>query len=304
METICYHYHTMKKIRGGSFFSICCLPLLLLSHLFFPSLHAFTPPATGPKNPSRTATSKNARIKNNFSRRSTIISPLNGATSSSSSAGSSNLLERRKTLLSRNGPYFKIDRANETVEFGATAKLVTRLNNDGDGTSTTANGDSIKEWLSDEKRVAMSIWDEKLITPLGDSVYELKLMKLQFVTIQLQPTVDMRMWGSSKQDVFYLQSVDFEPNIQVLPGLGINAKDLGIDIEVVGQLAPTGDGKGVAGRIAFQTSGKLPPPFLLLPEAAIKAASDAINKTITQFAIQSFEKGVISKYNEFLKSNK
>mmetsp|Transcript_11296 Transcript_11296/g.17317 ORF Transcript_11296/g.17317 Transcript_11296/m.17317 type:complete len:134 (+) Transcript_11296:1-402(+) len=130
-------------------------------------------------------------------------------------------------------------------------------------------------------------------------------MKLQFVTLQLQPSVDMRMWTKPRKDgspVFYIQSVGFEPNIEVLPGIGIDANSLGIVIEVVGQLAPTPDGTGVAGKIAFQTSGKLPPAFLILPEAVIKAASDAINNTITKFAIESFEKGAKSKYAEFLQA--
>ena len=101
--------------------------------------------------------------------------------------------------------------------------------------------------------------------------------------------------------VFSLQSVNFDPNIQVLPGLRISADSLGIIIEVVGELRPTKDGKGVVGDIAFQTSGELPPPMRLLPEPALKAASDTINKTIVNFAIQSFQKGATAKYREFLR---
>eukprot|EP00548_Thalassiothrix_antarctica_P018474 CAMPEP_0194178782 /NCGR_PEP_ID=MMETSP0154-20130528/12319_1 /TAXON_ID=1049557 /ORGANISM="Thalassiothrix antarctica, Strain L6-D1" /LENGTH=295 /DNA_ID=CAMNT_0038893853 /DNA_START=23 /DNA_END=910 /DNA_ORIENTATION=- len=279
-----------------------CLPLFLLLVVILqqiPSSHAFAPTKI---RKSHHATAINNNNNNLLLRRKKNNNdPLYASTTASSS---NSLLERRKTLLSRDGPYFKIDRENEAIEFGATAKLVTKLNDDENGK------EYIREWLSDERRVAMSIWDEDLITPTDEeSVYKLQLMKLQFVTIQLQPTVDMRMWSrtSSKTNspVFYLQSVDFDPNIQVLPGLGtIDAKTLGIKIEVVGQLAPTSDGMGVAGRIAFQTSGKLPPPLLLLPEGIIKAASDAINNTITQFAIASFQKGAISKYKEFVKAKK
>jgi hypothetical protein len=84
-----------------------------------------------------------------------------------------------------------------------------------------------------------------------------------------------------------------------LPGVKLDAKALGIEIEVVGQLAPTPDGKGVSGKIAFSTSGNLPGPLRIVPEGALRAASDSINNTITQFAIASFEKGAISKYREF-----
>jgi len=111
----------------------------------------------------------------------------------------------------------------------------------------------VSSWLSDEKRVALSIWDEKLIEERGDNVYRMKLMKLQFVTIQLSPTVDNRMWteeDASGAPVFKLQSIDFDPNVQVIPGLNIPASALGIEIEVVGELLPSRNGKGLGEFIA------------------------------------------------------
>jgi hypothetical protein len=185
------------------------------------------------------------------------------------------------------------------VEFGATANLVTKLN------PQQPDLPAVQSWLGDERRVALSIWDEKLIQELGSNVFRLKVMKLQFVTIQLQPSVDVKMWTEVSSDgnpTFRLQSVAFEPNLQVLPGVNLSASSLGIKIEVVGELQPTPDGKGVTGKISFTTSGNLPPPMRLLPEPVLKAASDTINQTITQFAIQSFQRGAIAKYQEFLKT--
>lgn len=203
--------------------------------------------------------------------------------------------ERRTILLNRNGPYFKLDRFSGRVEFGSTANLVTQL-------SQTPNKELISGWLSDERRVALSIWDPQLITELGKSVYQLQVMQLQFVTITLAPTVDVKMWttvDSSDLPSFSLQSISFDPNLQILPGIGVNADSLGIVIEVVGDLRPTQDGMGVTGKIAFESGGELPPPMRLLPEPALKAASDTICDTVTQFAIQSFQQGAIAKYKEY-----
>jgi len=204
---------------------------------------------------------------------------------------------RRRILLSRDGPYFHLDRATGAIEFGATAKLITKLD-------ANPNPDLIADWLSDERGLALSIWDESMMTEIRKSVYQLQTMKLQFVTIQLAPTVDMRMEtrfakNDPKQPVFLLQSVGFDPNIQLLPGLSMSAEDLGIEIEVSGELRPTKDGMGVSGRIAFQTSGILPPPMRILPASALQAATDSINQLIVNQAIQSFEKGATTKYNEF-----
>ena len=202
----------------------------------------------------------------------------------------------RDTILKRNGAHFKLNRFSGKVEFGSTATLITKFDN--------ADPVAISDWLSDERRVALSIWDEKLMKDLGKSTYQLQMMTLQFVTIQLAPSVDTRMWiDKDSRDglpVFKLQSVDFDPNIELLPGLNIPAESLGIQIEVVGELKPSKDGRGVEGRIGFVSGGDLPPPMRLLPEPALKSASDVICKTVSDFAIASFQKGARAKYQEFL----
>lgn len=214
---------------------------------------------------------------------------------SSLAAYSSSSSKNRDKILQRNGGHFELNRFSGRVEFGSTVRLLTNLDN--------ADMVTVSDWLSDERRVALSIWDEKLIEDRGNNVYRLQLMTLQFVTIQLSPRVDNRMWTEIDQSngvpVFKLQSIDFDPNIQLLPGMNIPASALGIDIEVVGELRPSRDGKGVEGKIGFVTSGNLTPPMRLLPEPALKTASNVICKTISDFAIQSFQKGARLKYREF-----
>lgn len=205
-------------------------------------------------------------------------------------AGSSN----RQAILEREGEHFVLDRTQGRVEFGSTTDLVTRLNG--------ADMASVSRWLSDERRVALSIWDPDLLSDLGDSVYRLQLMTLQFVTIQLAPSVDVKMWtegASSSSPEFNLESVSFDPNIQILPGVGLSAEDLGIEIEVMGKLRPTEDGRGVTGKIGFVSSGDLTPPMRILPEPALRAATDVINNVVADFAVQSFRKGATAKFQEF-----
>lgn len=204
---------------------------------------------------------------------------------------------RRSELLARSGPYFKLNRFQGAVEFGSSAKLVTNLDQ-------KPNPAGISKWLADGRGLALSIWDEKMMKDLGNSLYRLQTMKLQFVTIQLSPSVDVQMWTSpdpnTGEPVFSLQSVNFDPNIQLLPGIGVSASTLGLQIDVVGELRSSPDGKGVTGSISFATTGNLPPPMRVLPEGPLKMASDAINDTVVSFAVESFQKGAIRKYREFL----
>lgn len=211
--------------------------------------------------------------------------------------------ERRRELLSRKGPYFQLNRSSGKIEFGATANLVTTLGSE-------PQEETINAWLADTVSLARSIWEPSLTTDLGDSVFRLQIMTLQFVTIQLTPSVDVQMKTvTSKQTgrpIFSIQSIAFDPNIQVLgfPGIEITADSLGIEIEVSGQMKLAKDGKGVIGAIAFQTIGELPPPMRLLPDQILKGASDTINQAIVDFAITSFQKGAKQNFDAFLKQRR
>jgi Protein of unknown function (DUF1997) len=224
------------------------------------------------------------------------LSPSVASYSTALTALSATSEARRQELLARTGPYFNLESWGGKIEFGATANLVTEL-------GSSDEGDLIKEWLQDERALALSIWDEKLIQERGPSIYRLQTMNLQFVTIKLAPWVDMRMKTEidpvTRKPVFTLQSIDFEPNVQIGPGMKISAESLGIVIEVVGELRPSADGRGVTGVISFQTTGKLPAPLRIVPKKVLQAAANAINNTIVQFAVRSFEKGARQKYLEF-----
>ena len=216
---------------------------------------------------------------------------------------------RRKELLKRDGPYFKLDRFTGDIEFGAAANLVTDFSKQ----NPDADKSSIEEWLSDSdgRGLALSIWDESLLEELGNGVYRIQTMPLKFVTLQLQPQVDLQMWtqppgenraGRQLPPIFKLQSIGFETNLRLLPGLGTTSSEsLGVVVEVAGDLRPTTDGTGVTGTISFATKGILPPALRILPESGLQLAADTINNTVIQFAVASFEKGAIGKYNEFMK---
>lgn len=222
--------------------------------------------------------------------------------------------KNRNEILKSNGSHFALNRVAGTVEFGATTKLVTRLVGPPTASSNpeTRNKDRIliEKWLSDERRIANSIWKPELLTDLGGSVYRLQLMTLQFVTIQLAPHVDTAMWVDSEPSssssssttipVFKLQSIDFDPNIQLLPGLpGITPESLGINIEVVGELRPSPDGRSVSGVIGFRSGGKLPTPMRLMPEGVLRGAGKIIDNTVIGFVSRAFERGAADNFRRF-----
>lgn len=210
--------------------------------------------------------------------------------------------ERREELLQRNGPFFQLNKLNGQVEFGSTAELTTQLNDIGG----IESWNMVANWLKDSDSIAMSIWDPKNIIRLDNSIYRLLVMKLQFIIFSVQPTVDMKMKteyynNDINKPIFIIQSIQFNPNVQLLPGtLPMNIDSLGITIEVVGRLVPSKNGKGVTGCISFATCGILPKILQILPNNILRIATDTINETIVQFAIKSFESGAIDKYQQFI----
>jgi hypothetical protein len=136
-------------------------------------------------------------------------------------------------------------------------------------------------------------------------VYRLQTMSLQFVTIQLAPTVDLEMktiLPDGGAPTFMLKSVGFDPNIQILPGMRFDASSLGIVIETAGILRQSTSREGsVAGLIAFQTTGQLPAFLRIVPEAVLRAASDSINQTIVKFAVDNFQTGAKRNFQQFVK---
>lgn len=210
--------------------------------------------------------------------------------------------QSRDTILGRDGEHFAFDRIVGKVEFGSTAELVTPL----DTEDLEPSAESVGLWLSDARRVAGGLWDEDLLTDLGQCTYRLGLMPLKFVTIELAPTVDVKMWtdGTTNADAdsmptFRLHSIGFEPNVTLLPGVGLDAKSLGIEIEVCGELRPTADGKGCEGNIGFVSRGSLPPPMRVLPDSVIAAAGATISKTVRDFAVANFQSGAVKQYRAF-----
>jgi hypothetical protein len=193
----------------------------------------------------------------------------------------------------RDGNFFTLDKQSGKVEFGSAAKLVTKLE-----TNAKAS-DVIAYWLKDVERVAASLWKKEMMLKLEKDTYRLEVIKVQFVTIQLAPSVDVRMRSCQQSfgpPTFQLESISFDPNVQVLPGIGLSAEQLGIEINVVGELGVSSDGLGLEGTIGFVTSGILPPPLRFLPSSLLEGAADTINREVVNFALENFQLGARREY--------
>ena len=205
----------------------------------------------------------------------------------------------RRGILDNNkdGDIFKLKPFSGNIEFGNAGSSTIRLSDDN-------QQEALSQWLQDTRQVALSIWDGDLIQDLGDNVFRLELMSLQLVTIELKPSVDVKMWTEEDGEttIFKMQSVGFDPNIKTLPFVGISPDSLLLQVEVEGVLSPTEDGNGLTGRIGFLCTGVLPPPMRMVPEPILKAAITTINRTVSAFAMYGFQQGVKTNFRKFLRT--
>lgn len=224
-------------------------------------------------------------------------------------------------MLSRNGPYFALDRSTGKIEFGATANLVTPLPVDA---TNDVNYCSIDDWLIQpnvSRDIVYSIWDPKLVTEIDKNTFQLQIMTLRFVTITLRPTVNVRMetiqpstaasGSNSNKPQFIVQSINFNPNLQLVPGMNFNAQSMGIVIEVVGLLQSSSSSSGssssnnnLVGTITFTTSGLLPLPLRIVPSNVLKATSNTINTTIMNVVVSNFQKSITQNYEQYRNNKK
>ncbi|GMI57319.1 hypothetical protein ScalyP_jg1875 [Parmales sp. scaly parma] len=214
-------------------------------------------------------------------------------------------------ILRRTGFHLDLSDDKKKIEFGSTVTLTSRINQ----INKVDESKSLAQFISNPRRVASLIWDplmiEKIDRPPGDTsnsvYYRLKLMKLYFVMITLQPHVDMKMMtktSSSGSPKFMMESVAYEPNFNYLILAGskepITAESLSLKIKVVGVMKEDGsDDELLQGIVGFLVSGNLPRVLRIVPRLALGKVCKVICNTIVNKLSGSFETTAQEEYMKF-----
>jgi hypothetical protein len=134
--------------------------------------------------------------------------------------------------------------------------------------------------------------DEELVDRTGRDVFRLTTKPMQFVTLNLQPSIDVKV--STGGEALVVESLAHSMNgMEQL--LGQRFAD-SLKIDVKGKLravAVTGTGTGLTktklvGDVQFFTSGQLPLLFSLTPRPVLEGAAVAINRRIMSYAKGKF----------------
>ncbi|BAY11458.1 DUF1997 domain-containing protein [Calothrix sp. NIES-2098] len=132
----------------------------------------------------------------------------------------------------------------------------------------------IQHYLRQPQRLVHALVDPNRIQQLSEEVFRLKMRPLSFLSLSIQPTVDMRVWAESHGTI-YLRSVGCEI-------LGIEYINQRFALNLKGYLSPSqiSTGTRLQGKADLEVEVELPPPFSFTPKPILEATGNGLLKSV------------------------
>jgi Protein of unknown function (DUF1997) len=127
----------------------------------------------------------------------------------------------------------------------------------------------IRHYLRQPQRLVYALAASSQIEQHED-FFRLKMRPLSFMTLSIQPTVDMKVWATA-DGTLHIQSIACEIR-------GIAYINQRFSLNLLGTLYPTqvGDKTYLKGKADLGVQVELPPPFLFTPKPFLDAAGNGL----------------------------
>lgn len=132
----------------------------------------------------------------------------------------------------------------------------------------------IQHYLRQPLRLVHALVDPTRCQPISADCFRLKMRPLDFLTVSIQPTVDLKVWAKADGTV-YLQSVGCEIR-------GVEYIDRRFHFNLVGGLYSR-QINGIThlkGQADLTVGVELPPPFTLTPKAILETTGNGLLKSV------------------------
>lgn len=148
----------------------------------------------------------------------------------------------------------------------------------------------IQHYLRQPQRLIQALIDPKQVEPLGDDCFRFKMRPLNFMTLTLQPTVDLRIWADS-DGAIHLQSVGCEIR-------GVEYINQRFKLQLVGKLLPLpiSSKTYLRGQADLQVQVDLPPPLAFTPRPFIEATGNGLLRSVLLTIKQRLVHQLLSDY--------
>lgn len=132
----------------------------------------------------------------------------------------------------------------------------------------------IQHYLRQPQRLVRALVDPSRIEQLSEDCFRLKMRPLSFLSLSIQPIVDMNVWVDS-DGTLYLQSVGCEIR-------GVEYINNRFNLDLLGQLRPQAARGGVhlRGHADLQVGIDLPPALWLTPKPLLEATGNGLLRSV------------------------
>ncbi len=152
----------------------------------------------------------------------------------------------------------------------------------------------IQHYLRQPHRLVNALTASSRVEVLGNDLFRLKMRPLTFMTLSLQPTVDMRVWAAADGTV-HLHSVQCEI-------LGVDYINDRFALNLLGKLTPvTINGvTHLRGRADLEVMVELPLPFALTPKPILETTGNGLLKSVLLTVKQRLMHQLVSDYRAWV----
>lgn len=148
----------------------------------------------------------------------------------------------------------------------------------------------IQHYLRQPHRLVNALTTANRVEALGNNSFRLKMRPLNFMTLSLQPVVDVRVWADSNGTV-HIQSERCEIR-------GVDYINDRFRLNLVGKLFPNtvGSVTHLQGKADLEVQVELPPPFLFTPRSILETTGNGLLKSVLLTVKQRLMHQLISDY--------
>jgi hypothetical protein len=148
----------------------------------------------------------------------------------------------------------------------------------------------ITNYLRQPQRVVNALAASSQIERLSEDVYRLKMRQLNFMTLSIQPVVDIRVWATEAAAI-NLQSIACE-----LRGVEYMQDKFSLNLE--GQLSPCQQHGAtyLKGQANLVVQVELPPPFTFMPRSLLETAGNGLLMSVLSTIKQRLLQQLLNDY--------
>ncbi|NJL60789.1 MAG: DUF1997 domain-containing protein [Methylacidiphilales bacterium] len=152
----------------------------------------------------------------------------------------------------------------------------------------------IQHYLRQPQRLVHALVESSRIKQLSEEVFRLHMRPLTFLSISIQPTVDMRVWAESN-GVIRLQSIACE----ILGFEYINQR-FSLNLEGYLSLEENLSVTNLKGRADLQVIIDLPPPFCFTPKTILETTGNSLLKSVLLTIKQRLLHQLLADYSRWV----